>query len=357
MANQKAKPTTLTQAAFAMRKIILFGGFGLLTLIVGRVFLEAAVAYWKATHPEPPPPPTVGFGILPKLVFSEQENPTLTYKLDMTSQRLRPFSDRARVFFQPSKRANLLALERAGEQAKTLGFLFEPDRISDEVYRWRRTTPIPGVLDYNIVTGTFALRVDWQSDPNFLQQNRLPNEDDAISTTRQLLSSVGLLSKDIATGSAKVSYLRADTDGFTNTVSFSESDFLEVNIFRTDINSQFKVLTEKPSQGTIRAVISGNSDRSQQLVSLIYNYLPVDYEVVHTYPIITPSQAFEVLSSGNGYVAALAPDQTDIVIRNIYLAYYDSGKQQQYMQPIYVLEGDGGYVGYVPAIDSTWITQ
>lgn len=355
MASQKPRPLTLTQAAFTMRKIIMVGGISLVVIIVGRIFLEAAVSYYQYLYPEPPPPPTVGFGVLPKMDFPASANPPTSYRLEMTPARLKPPSDRATVYFQPSKRASLLAIDKAKEQAGTLGFLFDPDRLGPEIYRWRRTSPLPAILDYNVVTGTFLFRLDWQSDPNFLQASKLPNEEQAITQARQILGTAGLLEKDIATSSAKVTYLKASGTSYANTVSLSEADFLQVDIFRYPINGQYQVVSDKPTKGTVRAIISGHPDRSLQLAVLEYNYLPVNYLSFHTYPIITPQQAFALLSAGKGY-SAVSEGVTEAVIRNISLAYYDSGKQQQYLTPLYLLEGDGGYVGYVPAIDPRWMT-
>lgn len=356
MAKPKAKPLTLTQAAYAMRKILLATGITLAIIIVGRVFLESAVSFWKATHPEPPPPPTLGFGNLPKIAFPPSDQKPTRYKLEISAAKMKETSDRAVVFFQPSKRASLLALDKASVQAKTLGFLFEPERITNDSYRWRRTDPLPAVLDYNIVNGTFVMRVDWQSNPAFLQGNRLPDEDSAINTARSKITEAGLLSKDMATGSAKVSYLKSNGGSYTNTVSFSEADFLQVDLFRSDVFGQFPVLTERPNKGTIRAIISGSQDRSQQIVALDYSYLPVDYTVLHTYPILTPTAAYQMLSQGNGYSASISEGQTEAVIRDVYLAYFDSGnKPQDYLQPIYVFVGDGGYIGYVPAVEPKYI--
>lgn len=357
MAKPKAKPLNLTETAATMRKVILVGGVTLITLIIGRVFFESAVNYWKATHPVPPPPPTVGFGILPKIAFPVTNSTVVKYSLQVPTVQLKAYSDRIFVFFEPSKRASLLAVDKATKQANTLGFLFDPERITNEQYRWRRTQPLPAVLDYNIINGTFTIRVDWQSNPAFLQGTKLPTEDAAIDLAKQTIAGVGLLPKDMATGSAKVSYLKSSGSSYTNTVSYSESDFLQVDLFRTPVFGVFPVLTERPAKGNIRAIISGSSDRSQQIVALEYSYLPVDYATVQTYPLITPQAAFQLLSSGKGYAANTSDGQTDVIIRSAYLAYFDSGSNpQNYLQPIYVFEGDGGYVGYVPAVDGKWIT-
>jgi len=37
------------------------------------------------------------------------------------------------------------------------------------------------------------------------------------------------------------------------------------------------------------------------------------------------------------------------------MGYFDSVVPQHYMQPVYVFEGDGNFVGYVPAVSKDWV--
>jgi hypothetical protein len=352
---QPVKPVTLTQVASVARKAIIVGGISLVVLIIGRFALESFASFWIATHPAPPPAPTRGFGVLPALKFPQSIGTPTSYKLDVAPRVLQPQSDRGPVFFMPSQRASLLSLDRAKREAANLGFILEPQQITTNLYRWTRNQPLQSTLDYNINNGTFTLKLNWETDPTFLQQKDLPTEDDAINITRSVLSSSGLLKEDIATGSAKITYLKSAVNGYTTTVSLSESDFLEVDIFRTQIGGRYDVVTDEPGHGTVRAIVSGKDDPALRFALLDYKYLPIDYDHFETYPIITPAQAFELLKSGRGYTAQMPKGQNDVIIRNIKLALYDSFTQQEYLQPIYVLEGDGGYVGYVPAVQAIWI--
>src|SRR5690348_11287393 len=106
MPTQKAvKPVSLTQVASVARKSILAGGIALAILVVSRFFLDSLVTYWKITHPAPPPPPTHGFGILPKIAFPKSVGTPTSYRLEVVPQVLSPKADRAPVFFMPAQRA------------------------------------------------------------------------------------------------------------------------------------------------------------------------------------------------------------------------------------------------------------
>lgn len=354
---QPVKPITLTQVASFSRKGIIIGGITFAVLIVGRFSLTSFANFWTATHPAPPPPPTVGFNLLPQISFPKSVGTPTSYKLEVTPDVLIPQSDRAPVFFMPAQRASLLSLDRAKREAANLGFILEPQQITTSLYRWTRSQPLPATLDYNIKNGTFNMALNWQSDPNFLQTKNLPTEDEAINQTRSALSSSGILSDDIATSAGKITYLKAAVNGYAPTVSFSESDFLQVDIFRDQIGGKYPVVTDEPGHGTVRAIVTGNGDAALKFALIDYKYLPIDYEHFETYPIISPQQAFDLLKSGKGYTAFMPTNQTDITIRSIRIGMYDSFTQQDYLQPIYILEGDGGYVGYVSAVIPTWIQQ
>lgn len=354
---QPTKPATLTQVASVARKGIVVGAVALGVLIVGRFFLESFANFWAAAHPAPPPPPSRGFGILPKIVFPKSVGTPVTYKLDVPARIMQSGSDRAPVFFMPSQRAGLLSLDRAKREAANLGFLLEPQQITSSLYRWTRNQPMQSILDYNINTGTFTMKLDWQTDPTFLQEKSLPTEDEAINLTRSILSSTGLLKDDIATGAAKITYLKSAVNGYTPTVSLSESDFLQVDIFRTQIGGKYEVVTDEPGHGTVRAIITGKDDPALRFALIDYKYLPIDYLNFETYPIITPTQAFDLLKAGKGFVAQMPQNQTDAVIRNVRIGMFDSFTPQEYLQPIYILEGDGGFSAYVSAIQAVWIQQ
>ena len=62
--------------------------------------------------------------------------------------------------------------------------------------------------------------------------------------------------------------------------------------------------------------------------------------------------AFSELQNGQAYIANLGLNKDDDVlkIRRVYLAYFDPDIVTEYYQPIYVFEGDNGFIAYLPAV-------
>lgn len=347
---------TLTTATFFGRELIKVTAVTLVVLIFGRMFLVAAVAWWKATHPEPPPPPTVGFGKLPRLEFPVvlDENKPASYALELPNGEFADFGDRAKVFLMPKKPANLLADQQVKQIAARYDFVFEPQVIDTRTYRWTKSQPLEMSLQMDTQNTTFELHSNYLSRPDLLLNNRLPEDFEAVTRAKSMLQAADLLPSDMATSSGRVSYLKAIGGELKPAVSLSDADFLRVDLNRTPIDNQWFMYSPDGEKGSVSAIVSGAIQNYSGIVELLYHYFPVDYDQVETYPIRTAQMAWRVLSAGEGYVAKPST-QANVVIRSVSMGYYDSWDEQDYLQPIYVFEGDGGFIGYVSAIDPMYI--
>jgi hypothetical protein len=86
---------------------------------------------------------------------------------------------------------------------------------------------------------------------------------------------------------------------------------------------------------------------------LEYTLWPVSQENSATYPLKSGEEAFEELKNGGGAII-LGGNQVEAAIRKVYLAYLDTKEYQDFLQPIFVFEGDGGFVAYVAAVQDSW---
>ena len=93
----------------------------------------------------------------------------------------------------------------------------------------------------------------------------------------------------------------------------------------------------------------------KQFVSLEYNYFPVELETSAVYPLISVAEAWQRMQKGGGFVAKSTPGTESVVVRDVYLAYYDSDIPQQFLQPVYVFETEDEFLGFVPAVADAWV--
>jgi hypothetical protein len=354
---EAATGPTLTNITHYGRLIVKFGLIALVTLMVGRVTLNAMVAYWRAANPPPPPPPTVGFGLLPQLRFSDQVSfaKPSSYSLETATGSTPDFGDRAKVFLVIKSAPNLLADQNAKAIASTLGFVFEPNILDSRNYRWTRSQPLESTLAMDIRTLFFTITTNYLSRPDLLVDKKLPSDFEAVNLTKNLLRTANLLPDDVATASGEVVYLKVGGNELVSALSPSDADFIQVDLNRFPIDGQYRMFTPEGYKGTINALIGGAFGGPQSIVHYEHFYNPIDYSFYHTYPLRTSRSAWQILQAGEGYI--VNPGKSErVVVRTVTLGYYDDFEEQDYLQPIYVFENpEDGFMAYVSAIDPRYL--
>jgi len=346
---------TLGETAVVARKAIKYGGIGLVVLMIGRIVVTNAYTYWRKLNPPPPPPPDIKWGKLPKLVFPLKEQPSLSYRLETKTGGLpNKMPTQFTVYFMPIKKASLLAYDEAKGVANRLEFIQEPKKLDETHYRWDLTEPVLSSLTIDVITGAFVLDREWRDDPSYATPTQYLNETQAVERVYNLLARVDLLPDDIKEGTHTIQNLRGEGGEIVPAVSLSQAHFVRVNLYRASIE-ETPIVNASKDLGLISAIIALQRDEEKQFVQIDYNYFPVSLETKSVYPLITVSEAWQKMQTGGGFVAGVAEGKTEIVVRNVYLAYYDTELPQQYLQPVYVFEGDPEFLGIVPAVSDEWV--
>ncbi len=360
MAQQPNQPLapTLTDVTQVGRQVLKYTIIILVSYMVLKMLLGAFISYWQAVHPEPPPPPTVGFGKLPSLNFPEQAelSKPKSYVLETASGGFPEFTDRIKVFFMPQSTANLLADEQARQIAARYDFVFEPEILNSSTYRWTKTEPLETTFEINIKTLNFNLTADFLAQPNLDNNTPLPDDFESVSRVKSFLAKTDLLPADVATNSGQLTYLKSLGGQLKKAAALSDAEFVQVDLDRYPVDGQYQMYTPGGEEGIIRAIISSAFKQDESIVELDYRYQPIDYTQVETYPLRSPAEAWRIVQAGQAYIIDPG-DDPEAVIREVELGYFDDFKEQSYLQPIYVFLGDGDFMAYVSAIDPTYIIQ
>ncbi len=302
---------------------------------------------YLAINPPPPPAPTVRYGKLPKLIFPETDpNYKPQYKLETIEGGLPKLPNTSRVYFVTINKSRILELERIKSKARVLGFDQEPVKVDDQTYKFVSSN-MPAELIVNIIYNSYAYKYNWRSDPKILDERAVPNSGQALLDAKSLWQNLGLLANDLANGKSKITYLAGGTGELVPTISLSEANFVRVDMFRADKDG-LKVVAPKGEESPVNVTLSGSSDRSKRIVEANYSYSRILDNDFSTYPLKGVDKAWEELQQELGYIAH--PGAVQVTVRKVSLAYYESGQPQEFLQPVYVFEGDGGFIAYVSAV-------
>ena len=338
--------TSLTRISIITRKTIRYGVYAIITIIIARAALIGLIRIYRHFFPAPPIPPTVEFGVLPTLPFPKRDIPDLVYTLETPDGELPEFDYLTKVYFMPKLATHLLSLESAKQKASRLGYLSEGAEVTETVYKFSHED-VPSELQISITTGVFAISYDLTQDPTPLKKRPFPPEV-AAEKARSILSTKGIMPDDLS-GPTISEPVKLKNKKIVRANSLSEAHFVKVSFFRRAYD-ELSAMTPDYDIGNVWFIISGETQLEKQVIAAEFHHFPIDETKFATYPIKTSLQAWEDILAGKGYVAKLGSVQDSVVIRNVYLGYYDPGVSANFYQPVVVFEGDNNFVAYVPAV-------
>ena len=344
---------SLTQTAYVTRNLIKYGGAGIIALIVLQWGISTAITAYLKAHP-PYVPPTVRYGKISKIVFPTKETKSITFTKELPNDAFPKVSDQAKVYVVYRPVNSLLALDEDTKTAVALGFTSQGVETNTGIYQWTNQLTSQ-VLTINVLDGSFEMKYPYENDQLLQNPEKMPSNQEAISLAKNYLQQANKLSTDLEQGEIKVSYWTIGFGGLKSVTSLSEANAIRVDMFRQSTDDGFKILPSDPKKASVSFLISGATVESKKIIQANYQYAPIDRQSYSTYPIKTPEEAWTDFQKGMYWPAQGGTQNT--TIRKIYLAYFEPATLTNFMQPIYVFEGDNDFVGYLPAVADSMISS
>lgn len=349
----------LTEVSIAARKFFIWAIFVFAGFIVLRIGITLGVQYWKATHPIPPPPPDVRFNKLPKPIFPSAASNSAKLKFTLLNIEGKPpeTTDSARVYSLPKKLPTLLSPEKAVKFATKFGFNKEPDLVNSTYYHFTDPKDTNRTLILDTVNMNFKIQYDFSKNQQVFSTGQIQSKDQVINEVKNYISNNGIFDESIIKGNVTTDLLAYDKIGnkFNLVTNLQAADAIRINFFRQDIN-EWKILPPEFNKSYTNILYVPSPNLYSKIIEVSYTFWPIALDDSGTYPLKTGTAAWEELVNGYASVVNLGNNNPDsIVIRNIYIAYYDSEEPQLFLQPIFVFEGDNNFVAYLPAIISEYL--
>lgn len=350
---------SLTEVAYITRKTIKYFTVFLIAITVTRLSYKAFVDYWRKLHPPPPPPPDVSFGQLPPVRFGDEilDKKPRKFRLETIDGELPQMPDRAKVYFVYSTQSKILAFEKMKRLANSLGFTQEPKKIREDVYSFHN--PVTNqTLTINALTQTFKLSYPYLEDQTLTTFFNFSSEQEAIEAARAFLDRVGKNYPDLQ-GNERATLLKLTPTKLVKATAISEANIIQVDFFRTDLEETYPVYPGRLDKANVYFLVSSAPTTNKRIIEANFLYFPIDKEKFATYPLKSIQTAWQELEEGKYHLAQIDKEwiKKTIPIRKIYLAYFDPHYPTNFLQPIFVFQGDGNFFGFVPAVSPEWIKE
>lgn len=344
---------TLTEVGYYTRKGIKYGAIGFVAIVMAPILFGAAKKLYLILRPPPPAPPTVRYGKLPALNFIKPDpNYNPSYRLETVDGKLPSLPNVGKVYLVDVNKSRLKELDGVKAKAKIFGFVNDPTTNDDIVYEFKHPT-LPSTLTVNVIYGSYEYKYDWTIDQTLYSGQYPPDPDRAFLEAKGFFQGLGILASDLASGIPKTTFFQAQPPVMLPSRSLSEANFVRIDLFRANADNM-PFVTPAFKTSPVYVIFSGSSDRNKRVIEAQYAYSKTLDGESSTYPLKGADVAWQELQKGQGSVVVRSSAAGEVVIRKTYLAYYESRDPQEFIQPVYVFEGDGGFVGYVPAISASY---
>lgn len=366
---------TLTETAKTVRITVNI----ILAVFVIFIGYRVTVKIIQSLLPKPPiepPKPTLSFGQLPYPTFEDLDirvNSEVLYDLDLITASLPSAPNIIPVFKKVPYTTGLLSVERAKTMAKN--FNFDPEQykeLSLTEYEWTDTEH-PRTMTINLTTRKFNIAYDYKKDPSVFTEVEFRSDTSAASRATQILSSGRMLPEDISKGKKLVTLMTWKDNQLTEAERYDQTNAARIHLQRDDITITsydeeeyiYPIVGETPTKGPITMIISSNTETKKNILDLDFNYFSIDQTDFGTYYLKPSQQAWAELQAGEGHIVQFdlpeEPNYEVIDIKKVYLAYFDQSGKQDYLQPIWVFEGEStmrnrekvDYVAYIPALNES----
>lgn len=371
---------TLTEASeFTKKAVVIFVVVAVVYYIFLLLFFPGAKALFNAIFPEKDPPNPI-FGALPPLEFTEKSTRgefDPSFKLDTSDGRLpRDLPDKMTVYEVRQKVPSFEKGKDAIFTAEQLGYIDDDliTSLKEPIYKWQKLSS-NGLLEIDTDTRHITLKTPMRGKAEFFPRGELEKED-AIDHAKDIFKKIERFDDPLYQEGTQTVILGQYTGSAPEeTEAEVDAQIARVDFFRS-IN-EFPILGPDPKIGMMYTFL-----RNPQKELLHYNFpvmesyiwgIAQDSEA--SYPIITVSDAWEMIRQNKGVVVSIQPENAsrfqeytpvaveEVFINNIYLAYYDNVDAQPYLQPVYVFEGTYTTIGtqggsitfYYPAVTPEYI--
>lgn len=376
-------------------------GVGSVIGIIGIVFIvilvRVGIMVKNYYFPPKVDPPTRAYGLLPPIHFPPNTaNNNFTYTIQTTTGQLpTDLPGRLSIFPIVQSQPNFLNLEKVKKKVGDLGFtvpgeqtVLKEIQLNDPFYEWDEQAGFNRKIIFNINSFDFKMTSDYLTSLAAVSGKHISDEPSALATVQDFLETAALTPGDIdltktSTRNSSVNYYTypqlysiqpgPQGNALVGTTSLSKAQVIRVDLYQKDIeydlntgdaeglhptlHQKIPVIYPNPPNSTMEFWVTSDPVKAS-VAQAYFTHQNINLkDPSATYTVKKPDAAYQELTSGKAYIAAYNGTDGNILIKNVYFAYYLGEESQAYLVPVYVFEGNNGFFAYVSALTEDQIQK
>jgi hypothetical protein len=210
-------------------------------------------------------------------------------------------------------------------------------------------------LKINFANFNFEYEYDFSKEDNLFVNVILPSESEIKNKAIDFLKSIDRYPDEIAVGKINIVYFHYNPVDKSMILADKNhsANIVEIDFYRADVDS-FPIVTSKYNFSSNHMIFTFINDEIKILKAKIAFFEKYEQEF-GIYPLKTGDEAYQELISGRGLIVVNNTQRKDIIIKKMFLAYFDPDEYQKYLQPVYVFVGRDDFVAYVWAVRKDYL--
>jgi hypothetical protein len=350
---------TLTEFSFYSRKYSPFLIVFVLVILILFYSFKLLFLYLQINQPKNIYTNTV-FGKIKKLqVTNTSSSAGLNFTIDTIDGQPIVATESAEIYFLPPSVSRIKFLQQIYLMAKAAGFNTEVTKHtlinnSDAVFADDKQKMTINIADFNF-TYEYELK---KLDQGFFSGVRGINDTGIESKASGFLNSIGRYPEELAQGKNNTTFYYYDSamNELKPVDSAAEANMVKVDFYRPDIQALPAPIPYVSSQyfSSQNYVLMAYGNQDYKVIKAQVKFYPKSSDQVGIYPLKSGNTAWEELKNGKGMIVFNSSGK-NIVIKKMFLGYYDPDSYQEYLQPVFVFLGENNFVAYVPAVDDKYV--
>ncbi len=348
---------TLTEISYYSRKLTPILILFFLFFLIAFYSFKLVFLYIETTKPKSPIVPSLFGKIEAPQIKDATSSAFFSYILDTVEGKPVTTTDSAKVFFLEKPITKFGYREKIYLMAKTFGF-------DTELVKYKLVDNLAifddgnQKLEVNIANFNFKYETKISNESLVSNDLYIPSEKIIENKAIDFLKKIGRYPDELATGLAKIIYIKYDPtlNVYNNVKSQKEANLVEVDFYRTNIDT-YSVVSPRFFNSQNYVIMEFDKDGNHRVIKAQIAFFEKSNSQFDVYPIKTAETAWEEFQQGKGKVVAATYGQKQVVIKQIFLAYYDPDFYQSFLEPVYVFIGDNNFAGYLPAITSEYLIE
>jgi len=300
------------------------------------------------------------FGKIKKPVLSTASpSAGLNYTIDTIDGQPMVATDSAEIFFLPPSVSRLKYVQQIYLMAKAAGFNTEVTRHvlvnnKEAVFSDGKQKMTINIADFNF---TYEYELN-NLDQDFFAGTNGVNDGTAVTEAINFLNSIGRYPEELSRGKSNAAFFHYNSglNELRSVNAAAEANMVKVDFYRPDIQASPQAIPSVTSQyfSSQNYVLMAYGNKGDyKVIKAQIKFYPRSADQIGIYPLKSGNTAWEELKQGKGWIIANDAGN-NIVIKKMFLGYFDPDSYQEYLQPVFVFLGENNFVAYVSAVSNEY---